>query len=663
MNSFRALVIAFFLLAISTLYGCTRYGFTEPCATVSCSGHGSCELVDGRPECRCDSGFHNLGPLVCAWKLPQELLASCGDTLAEDVLYSCLPTVLVGDHVDDHLWGLGAAHTCHWLGIDPLTALISGTPDDDDVGACILALVADQGSLAPRSASLTLTITNVRPTLSLATQALIAQDAGATQIYADQDVVCSDEGHGIYSMGSSVVTDPCDERGALSIDASTGALTYTPDAGFNGRCGGSIAFDDENGVTGTASVTFEVDVLPLVGFGQESSAVDESTGYHWLRLTLSGLRSAPVTIPYVVSGSASGGDHTLEDGSWTIPAGQTSATVQVRILDDLAVEGDETLVVTLQQPIGAALGQQHTHSIAIMDNDLPQLDGVVSIAAGHYSMCAQKQSGAVYCWGDNSHSVLGNGTTLATNTPVLATNLGTEGRGLSLGLDHGCGIFSGEARCWGYNQDGKLGDGTTTDHSSPVAVTGLTSGVTFVGAGAFHSCALVSGGVWCWGRNSYGQLGDGTTTRSTIPVQVSGLQAGVVQLAVGDSHACAVLNDASVRCWGLNTRRQLGNDDNVSSSTPVTPVGLTGASVQVVDVSLGYDHSCARLSTGALKCWGWDTQGQLGVGDLGGSGIPTDVVGLTGVKQVSLRGQVWGGGASCALTASDGVMCWGTNTA
>ena len=131
---------------------------------------------------------------------------------------------------------------------------------------------------------------------------------------------------------------------------------------------------------------------------------------------------------------------------------------------------------------------------------------------------------------------------------------------------------------------------------------------------------------------------------------------------MGDSHSCAVLTDGSVRCWGLNTRRQLGNNDNKSSNVPVTPVGLTGAAAaKVVDITLAYDHVCARMTAGNLKCWGWNTGGQLGTGG-GSAGVPTDLPGLTGVKQVALRGQVWGGGASCALTSTGGVKCWGTNT-
>jgi alpha-tubulin suppressor-like RCC1 family protein len=93
-----------------------------------------------------------------------------------------------------------------------------------------------------------------------------------------------------------------------------------------------------------------------------------------------------------------------------------------------------------------------------------------------------------------------------------------------------------------------------------VAVSGL-SGATAIATGEYHSCALIGDGTArCWGYNSSGQLGDGTTTTRTdrsTPVAVSGL-SGATAIATGGYHTCALIGDGTARCWGNNSNGQLG---------------------------------------------------------------------------------------------------------
>lgn len=152
---------------------------------------------------------------------------------------------------------------------------------------------------------------------------------------------------------------------------------------------------------------------------------------------------------------------------------------------------------------------------------VPNLDSVVAIAAGAYFTCALRSGGDVWCWGQNSHGQLGDGSfgeERATPSPVADL---TDAVHLAAGLQHACAIrASGQTVCWGDNELGAVGDGTTLMRTRFVDVVGLTSAVELA-AGYRSTCARdASDNVFCWGYNEYGQLGDGTTEDSLVPVRV-----------------------------------------------------------------------------------------------------------------------------------------------
>jgi alpha-tubulin suppressor-like RCC1 family protein len=195
--------------------------------------------------------------------------------------------------------------------------------------------------------------------------------------------------------------------------------------------------------------------------------------------------------------------------------------------------------------------------------------------------------------------------------------------------------------------------------------------------GSQFGCALLADRtVWCWGRNDQGQLGYNTTdlcpedigggkTRAvachTFPFQVPGLE-GVTRVASGESFSCAILGDGSVRCWGGNSQGELGNGKNVTSQTPV-PVDAVS---NVTALALGTHHACALTGEGKVVCWGANDHGQLGTTtstrckvdngveiDCATHAVPLD---LSNVVALSAGAQ-----HTCALTGDQKVVCWGDN--
>ena len=76
------------------------------------------------------------------------------------------------------------------------------------------------------------------------------------------------------------------------------------------------------------------------------------------------------------------------------------------------------------------------------------------------------------------------------------------------------------------------------------------------------------------------------------------------QVAAGDLHTCALLNTGAVNCWGNNSDGQLGNGSTTDSSAPVAVNAFTVGSATAVSIAAGALHTCAVLNTGAVNCWG-----------------------------------------------------------
>jgi hypothetical protein len=251
---------------------------------------------------------------------------------------------------------------------------------------------------------------------------------------------------------------------------------------------------------------------------------------------------------------------------------------------------------------------------------------------------------------------------------------------LSEGAAFGCAVRDdATVACWGRNDSGQA--------SPPPDATfqQVASGVT-------HACGLLlDGNLQCWGTIAAGESspptfvdadGSSATTDDLVPIRYAQVIAGLdygCGIAIADDPTIApALNDAvdqTAVCWGLRVARtRLPQSNNEGQATPPAGVKfkqLTGrytitCGIRVADdniecwgsnesapvgeyvqVSTGFEFSCAIDVVGDVTCWGSEEYRKVLEAPAAGSGPYT---------QVSA-----GSNHACALKSDGSVVCWGSN--
>jgi alpha-tubulin suppressor-like RCC1 family protein len=278
----------------------------------------------------------------------------------------------------------------------------------------------------------------------------------------------------------------------------------------------------------------------------------------------------------------------------------------------------------------------------------------VAVACGYVHTVVLDSRGKVHSWGGNGNGQLGIGTLVTSTIPVgvaFGSIASLSIAAIACGAYHAVAVdTTGKVHTWGYNVAGQLGNGTVTTSSIPVAVGAFGSlasvVVGAVACGGSHTVAIDSTGkVHAWGQNSTGQLGNGATTLSMSPIAVSSygsiLSCVIVGIACGDAHTVALDAGGRVHAWGQNTYGKLGTGTTVNSLVPVAIQTGSLASVTVVSVACGLQHTLALDSTGKVHAWGYDAYGQLGSGATTNTMVPVQITGVYGSLAAASVGSIF----------------------
>jgi alpha-tubulin suppressor-like RCC1 family protein len=161
--------------------------------------------------------------------------------------------------------------------------------------------------------------------------------------------------------------------------------------------------------------------------------------------------------------------------------------------------------------------------------------------------------------------------------------------------------------------------------------------------------------LWVWGQNSFGQLGINDTLNRTTPVTTILGGTNWKSVSCGSFHTAAIKTDGTLWNLGLNSSGQLGINDATTRSTPVTTF-LGGTNWK--SVSGGSAHTTAIKTDGTLWVWGNNGSGQLGINAITGRTTPvTTFLGGTNWKSVSC------GNVHTVAIKTDGTLwVWGSNS-
>lgn len=236
-----------------------------------------------------------------------------------------------------------------------------------------------------------------------------------------------------------------------------------------------------------------------------------------------------------------------------------------------------------------------------------------AVSAGYRHTCAIAADGRLSCWGDNHTMELGTGTVDVDVTAPALVHPSDTWISVSAGPTFTCAVRStGTLSCWGDNSRSQLGDGTTTSRAAPTVI-GVATTWTAVSVGALHGCARQSDStLWCWGTNLNGQVGDGTTATRTAPTQVAAVGTTAASVSSGAAHSCALRRDGGVTCWGAGGRGQLGNGSLADAPSPVT-LAAPATATQVhagghSTFAIGSAYASAVLASAPAGYWRLDDQ-------------------------------------------------------
>lgn len=411
---------------------------------------------------------------------------------------------------------------------------------------------------------------------------------------------------------------------------------------------------------------------------------------------------------YESSANKGDGANEMGDNLLAVNLGTGKTAKQISSWDGVscAILNDDTAKCWGANSNGA-LGQNNTINYGSAVNQMGDNLPAITMPAGKTPkaisasahVCVILSDDSLICWGNNNYGQLGQGhllnigtggSTMGDDLPYVSLGTGKTASSVAMGTNFACALLTdGSVKCWGRSNYGQLGQGDMVDRGDDenemgdnLSTVNLGTGKTAkaISAGSAHTCVILNDDtVKCWGYGNNGRLGyqstinkgDGANEMGDNLAAVNvGSGLTVKSIAAGYSHTCVILNDDTVKCWGVNSYGQLGVSSTAHKGDNSNEMGDNllradlGTGKTAKAISAGVHHTCAILNDDTLKCWGRNNYGQLGLEDMVnrgdganemGDNLPTINVGagltVTQVNAIYYH--------TCAILNNSSIKCWG----
>ena len=226
------------------------------------------------------------------------------------------------------------------------------------------------GTDTSNTATVSILVIPNRPPIAIADSYTVAQ--GQTLIVAPPGVLMNDIDPDFDHLLAHFYKPPA--HGSVNFSLN-GGFSYTPDVNFSGIDSFTYRADDGSDTrSNEATVTITVTPGPItttIEFSEIGFDITEDTAFANITVSRSGDLEGTSTVEFITSDESAlqSTDYTFAAGLIVFGKGQSTKTVEVLVSEDTYVEGDEWLILTLRNPIGATLGSPSTTTLHIVDDD------------------------------------------------------------------------------------------------------------------------------------------------------------------------------------------------------------------------------------------------------------------------------------------------------